>query len=265
MILRKNNKLCIVIIILTVCQSTPHSMLSIYFLNLEIQGPLESTYHRFSRLALNSLEFDVLVVIMRTARCARFVQSRAVVGVSNKINWFRFCRLLVKINPCQYYYLWKMKRHESLFGVTEEDEENITPAGGERQSIEGTQILSTEVEKKACEKRERENLRRQGVWDKMAFVGIGKDRKLAIKREASTKIQRAWRKHVRFEFDGEWGDIVRTNCALAIRELKSDVSIYYFSVSITKILLSCHLFNRLTQPNLRRPFDLIVQIYLMIR
>jgi hypothetical protein len=224
-------------------------MLSIYFLNPEIQDPLKSNYHQFRRLAPNSLESDVLVVIMRTARCARFVQSRAVVGVSSKINWFRFCRLLVKINPCQYYYLWKMKRHESLFGVTDEDEENLTPAGGERQSIEGTQIVSTEAEKKACEKRERENLRRQGVWDKMAFIVLGKDRKLAIKREAAIKIQRAWRNHVRFEFDGEWEDIVSTKCALASREPINGISIYYFSVPVTKILLSCHLFNRLTEPN----------------
>jgi hypothetical protein len=206
--------------ILTVCQSTPHSMLSIYFLNSEIQDPLESKFYQFRRLAPNSLEFNVLIVIMRTARCARFVQSRAVVGVSNKINWFRFCRLLVKINPCHYYYFWKMKRHESLFGITEEDEENLTPAGGERQSIEGTQIVSTEAEKKPHEKQERENLRRQGVWDKLAFVVLGKDRKLAIKREAATKIQRAWRNHVRFEFDGEW-DIVSTKCTLASRELKT--------------------------------------------
>ena len=221
MILRKNNKLCIAIIILTVCQSTPHSMLSISFSQLGNQNPAESKYHQFRRLAPNGLEFDVLVVIMRTARCARFVQSRAVVGVSNKINWFLFCRLLVKMDPCQYYYLWKMKLHESLSGVTEEDEENLTPASGERQSIEGTQIVSTEAEEKACKKRERGNLRLEGVWDKLAFVVLGIDRKLASKREAAIKIQRAWRNHVRFEFDGEWGDIVSTKCALASRELKT--------------------------------------------
>jgi len=38
------------------------------------------------RLAPNSLELNLLIVILRTARCARFVQSRALVNASNKLN-----------------------------------------------------------------------------------------------------------------------------------------------------------------------------------
>jgi len=109
-----------------------------------------------------------------------------------------------------------MKRQE-LLSVTEKGEENLVPACRKQQSINNTQIISVlaavhaEAEKEAREERERENIFRSGIWDKITTFVLGKDNKLAIQNEAATKIQRAWRNHVRFEFDGEWGDIVSTN------------------------------------------------------
>jgi len=197
--------------------------------SLEVLAYKANNHYTFRRLAINTLECNLLFVIMRTARCARFVQSRAVVGTSNKINWFRLCKLLQRLNPCFYYYLWKMKRQE-LLSVTEKGEENLVPACRKQQSINNTQIISVlaavhaEAEKEAREERERENIFRSGIWDKITTFVLGKDNKLAIQNEAATKIQRAWRNHVRFEFDGEWGDIADpTQIATSIRSNRGNL------------------------------------------
>eukprot|EP00536_Pseudo-nitzschia_multiseries_P015047 jgi/Psemu1/327760/estExt_fgenesh1_pg.C_8130002 len=57
-----------------------------------------SGYHQFRRLAPNSLEFGVVVVILRTLRCARFVRSRAAIGISNRIDCTRETTRLRKLS-----------------------------------------------------------------------------------------------------------------------------------------------------------------------
>ena len=152
---------------------------------------------------------------MRSARCARFVQNRDVVGASNKINVFGLYKVFQKLNPFRYF---PMKREGSSFSVTEGNEESMIPtADGKLRSKDTTQIASmlsavhAEAEKEARKMkqdgREQNTSYSQGAWEKVKTAVLRTDKNI-VKHEAATKIQRAWRNYVRFEFDGEWGDIV---------------------------------------------------------
>ena len=187
------------------------------------------------------LELNLLIVIARTARCARFVQSRAVVGLSNKVNWFWALNQIKWMNP--FYYYDRFHRHQiqqqqmnaavSSLGVEggmgstrgvgdRHDEKMMNNNSSSNNSWGALQIgilAAVHAQAEAEAQRDAAANRRGGMvrsfWirvkDTLRSVGLlSNDTSRTARHQAAIKIQRAWRNHVRYETpnsDDGFGDV----------------------------------------------------------
>jgi hypothetical protein len=162
------------------------------------------------------VEFNLLVVIARSGRCARFVLHRMVVGASSKINWFWMSKSLEWLNPCFQYRQYRRKLYQSRstsMGVVGGEPGNFAPditvvqTGEDKKTSWGllqVGILAAVHAQSEAEAKESEVGNTKGLWKnvKKALQSVGRirsERTLMEKHVAATKIQRAWRNHVRFD------------------------------------------------------------------
>jgi len=153
---------------------------------------------KFNRLSLNSLEFSILVVIFRTARCARFVQSRAVVDAFDRLNCHELLRWL---NPCYYCRLLKAKLASKRQNVDLDDWDNVSVMSAasiddktRKLSLMDTITLASykiQTEEQGPEEPQIQKQPDQGQWKK-----IQSNEELTRLNEAAIKIQRNWRDRV---------------------------------------------------------------------
>jgi class 3 adenylate cyclase len=184
-----------------------------------------------NRMFASPSDLHLLLVIARTARCARFVHARGVVSTTNKVNWYWAWNQLQWLNPFFYHRRYRTQRRQSAIpslGITGED--STIPGDEEKKSSWGVlQIgilaaVHAQAEAEAKEAREaREANNRSsigGAWRKLQntirLMGLVRNEKaLATRHEAAMKIQRAWRNHVQFEItgsiDGELGDLAHSS------------------------------------------------------
>lgn len=192
-----------------------------------------SGFDTYKRLRPVDLEFNLLVVIARSARCARFVQHRHVVGVSNKINWFWVTKYLKWLDPCFYIQHCRRKLRQSRIssmgvgagepgnftadGIGEETEDDKrNPFGMLQVGILAAVHAQVDAEARGSIMSKRHSGRGKRNYFRKAMQSVGlmrSERTLAEKHAAAIKIQRAWRRHVRFEnamsIDGDF-DLMMT-------------------------------------------------------
>lgn len=180
------------------------------------------------------LEFNLLVVIARTARCARFVQSRSVVALSNKVNWFWALNQLKWLNPLYHYDRFHSHRQRqqqlntiSSLAVAGIDRSAIGSRDDDRKNSWGVLqigILAAVHAQAEAEAREaREEANKRGVFGSLWIhtkkalrsIGVLSDgENSAARHQAAIKIQRAWRNHNRSVMiidGGDFGDIALTS------------------------------------------------------
>lgn len=190
-----------------------------------------SGFDIYNRLKPVDLEFNLLVVIARTARCARFVQARVVVGASNKVNWFWIPNQLRWLNPfyCYDRCFRKQKRtNVPSLGVAPNDHGGnfASGAGEDKKSSWGALqigiLAAVHAQAEAEAGEAKEEAKKQGafgsLWNQtkktVRSMGLmSKDKRMTARHEAAIKIQRAWRNHMQFESsnDDGFGDLVLTS------------------------------------------------------
>ncbi|KAL3921868.1 MAG: hypothetical protein SGILL_002519 [Bacillariaceae sp.] len=199
-------------------------------IGLDSDGIPVSGFDVYQRLRPVEIEFALLVVIARSARCARFVQHRAVVGASNKINWCWMCNLLKWLNPFFYYQRFRRQRYQarmSSMGVGGETGTFATTTTGGNSSREQKNswgalhigilaAVHAQAESETRDSSTAQSNSSKSIWSNfkkgMQYFGMVRAETTATEKHAAAlKIQRAWRNHVNFEgamsVDGEFGEI----------------------------------------------------------
>jgi hypothetical protein len=166
-----------------------------------------------NRLRPVPLELDLLITIARCARAARFVRSRTVVNASNGINWYWICTQLKWLNPVFYWKRIRKQRrqaHLASLGVTGDVSggfvQNTTEDKRNSWGVLQIGILAAVRAQAEAEAREAKEAKRSGwrFWTslKRSLRSIGfmeSEKYLQMRHRAASKIQRAWRAHIRFE------------------------------------------------------------------
>lgn len=169
-----------------------------------------------------------MFVVMRLSRCCRFVQSRDLVEYSQKLNQFRLVRVLEKLIAICYFQIWRLKGDEKETTLLMDKQVNggLVTSGSDgtfadcygakqRRSKDSTNKIVVMISAVNTETETEVHQRSLPRWSKhcrrwrskVMTTILRQDKNSAAKNEAAIKIQRAWRNHVNFEFDGEWGDI----------------------------------------------------------
>ncbi|KAG7368758.1 PAS domain containing protein [Nitzschia inconspicua] len=190
-------------------------------IGLDDLGRPYSGFDSYNLLRPGELEFNLLVVIARSTRCARFVQNRAVVGASNKINWFWAAKYTKWVNPYFYYQQYRQKVFQtriSTMGVATGDPGHFTSdVGGDQitdaqrrkwrmlqAGILAAADLRSEAETKGPPTSTSSGHSKKSIWNtvrkSMQSCGLMRsERSLAEKHIAATKLQRAWRRYITSE------------------------------------------------------------------
>jgi class 3 adenylate cyclase len=177
----------------------------------------------YNRLRPVDLEVDLLITIARTARVARFVRSREVAKFTSQINWYWLYHHSHRINPLWHWNNFRERRRQAhlatLRGGSEEPGHFTAKQkrAHKRTSWGVLQIgvlaaVKAQAEAEAREAKDAESSSSKGLrvmdsvkWSLRAMGIMGNER-LEIRRQISaTKIQRAWRAHLRFEFASQDG------------------------------------------------------------
>lgn len=176
------------------------------------------------RIRPNGVEVTLLVTVARCARMARFVGSRTVVDLSNRINWYWIVKHMKWFNPSYHIKQIKKRRKRArLEELGEMDESNSyvqTPTIKEKRPSWGVVqigILAAVRAQAEAEAREAVESRKFGrkfvgslKWPWQYFKNSQSDFYSPVRQVAAIKIQRAWRSHTRFEtaFSHDGGSIL---------------------------------------------------------
>ncbi len=173
-----------------------------YFFFFAIFQDREETY----RLAPNSLELNLLIVILRTSRCARFVQSRALVDASNKLNMYVMSSLFHSIF-CTYF---RSRRNEQKQSTSIHQYNNNNNNSTIDSVIgESTVILDDPSRTPqptgmlATVQTEAEKVKKQ-LFRAKPSAAESQDSLMVSKHDAAIKIQRIWRKRTEMESTDDW-------------------------------------------------------------
>ena len=169
----------------------------------------------YQRLTPVPLEIDLLVTIARTFRVARFVRSRSVVKTSSRINWYWFFHNSYLFSPRWWWKALREQRKQAkadTSGVDRQDAARFrrgSVADKQRPSWGVLQLGILAALKAQAEAEAREAIQPSSSGSKMMLesikktlrsMGILKDEMKQIRRQiAATKIQRAWRAHIRYD------------------------------------------------------------------
>ena len=169
----------------------------------------------YYRLRPVPLEIDLLVTIARTFRVARFVRSRTVVKTSSRINWYWFFHNSHLFSPRWWWENLRERRRQANADASGVDRADA--ARFRRGSITDKQrpswgvlqlgILAALKAQAEADAREAKQPSSSGskrmmesVKKTLRSMGILKDEMKQIRRQiAATKIQRAWRAHIRYD------------------------------------------------------------------
>jgi class 3 adenylate cyclase len=144
---------------------------------------------------------DLLITIARTARVARFVRSREVAKFTSQINWYWLLHHSHHINPRWHWDNFRERRRQARLATLGED-------SGESGEVLQTGVLAAVKAPAEAEAREATGAESSNgfrIMDSTKWLlramGVMGDARLEIRRQiAVTKIQRAWRAHIRYEF-----------------------------------------------------------------
>jgi len=189
--------------------------------------------YQFRRFAPNSLEFNVMIAMLRTLRCARYVRSRATMGISNRINFYGIYKLSRCLNPFYLYYRCQIKREAKQRSLDEKSEEStfLVVGGGEGVEDQGTTwslkgvltMIRADAEREALEGRQKLPPG-PGAWEKLkSTLLLASDKSFVEKDNAAVKIQRAWRNRAKSEFRYRLEGLASRN-QLAIPEQRTFLS-----------------------------------------
>lgn len=154
-------------------------------------------------LGLGAVEIELLLTIARTARVVRFIRSRAVVNLTNKVNWYWGFEKLQYLDP--FYCRRTLRKKEQpdkrvSLGMTagdssaarpyatmnlDESQRGMRPGGMKGMSARGIETDSIRGE----------NSKRFSTFKSILHtMGFGDGEKRALSpNEAAKRIQRAWR------------------------------------------------------------------------
>ena len=171
---------------------------------------------KYTRLRPVELELDLLITIARTARVAPFVRCRKVVQFISQINWYWLFHHSHYINPLWHWNNFRERRRQAHLASLGEDNGEpgqLTAKQKRARKWNSWGLLQTaelaavkaNAEAEAREAKKAESSKGFRVMDSAKWflraMGILGDERLMVRRQiAVTKIQRAWRAHIRYEF-----------------------------------------------------------------
>ena len=176
-----------------------------------------SGYPSYRRFRPVQLELNLLIIIARTARVARFVRNPALVNACSKVNWYWLFHNSYRFNPVWYWNMCRERRrqaHLASMGVDGGEAGQFnkpnTKRAPKRSSWGVLQIgvlaaVKAQAEAEAREAKEASSRRghfriMDSIKKSLRAMGLLGDERLEIQRQiAATKIQRAWRAHIRYD------------------------------------------------------------------
>lgn len=173
----------------------------------QISGFDIDTYNTFRPV---KLELDLLITIARTARVARFIQCRSLAKFTSQINLYWLFHCSHHINPLWLWNNFRERRrpaHLDNLGGDGDQSGQFTAKQKQTSKRSSWRFLPNGVlaKVKVQAKAEAPEAKRFRMMDSAKWclraMGIMGDEQLEIRRQiAVTKIQRAWRAHIRYEF-----------------------------------------------------------------
>jgi len=148
-------------------------------------------------LGMGEVEIELLLTIARSARVVRFIRSRTVVNMSNKVNWYWAFEKLRWLDP--FYCRRKLRKkkkpnqRDSLGMATEQP--SSAPAGGLPPGVYQRGMTAAVQAREDMEARQsRESSKRWSVMRVLQTMGLRESEKGTLsENEAAKRIQRAWR------------------------------------------------------------------------
>ncbi|CAJ1936529.1 unnamed protein product [Cylindrotheca closterium] len=178
-----------------------------------------------SRLGLGEVEIELLLTIARTARVVRFIRSRTVVNMSNKVNWYWAFEKLRWLDP--FYCRRKLRKKKkptqrnSLGMATEHNPRAGMGTAAYQRGISAAVQVREEMEARQA----RESSKRWSVMRVLQTMGLRDSDKGALsENEAAKRIQRAWRKHFKAgqgSYSSESSDLPDTGSVMGGNSRKS--------------------------------------------